>query len=68
LARRHEDEEDDTIPCPYCGRAIYEDAPACPHCGNYISDEDAPPGQKPWWLIVGALVCLAILVLWALKG
>jgi hypothetical protein len=47
---------------------MYEDAPACPHCGNYISEEDAPAGRKPWWLIVGVLVCLAIMLWWVLGG
>jgi hypothetical protein len=60
--------QDDTVPCPYCGRAIYEDSPSCPHCGNYISDEDAPTGRKPWWLIVGALLCLAVVLMWVLMG
>ncbi len=66
--KRRRDEEGDTAPCPYCRRAIYEDSPSCPHCGNYVTDEDAPPGRKPWWLIVGALVCLAVLLLWILNG
>ena len=28
---------DDTVPCPYCGAAIHEEAERCPHCENYIS-------------------------------
>jgi hypothetical protein len=58
------DDEADTMPCPYCGEDVYEDAPRCPHCGQYISQEDAPPGRKPWWIIVGALLCLAVAVAW----
>jgi hypothetical protein len=64
--REREPDEDDTIPCPYCRQPVYEDSPRCPGCGNYLSDEDAPPGAKPWWLIAGALVCLALVLLWAL--
>ncbi len=53
-----------TVPCPYCGREIYEDSVRCPNCGAYISDEDAPPGRKPWWIIIGVLLCLAAMLLW----
>src|ERR1700675_3271685 len=59
------DEEDDalnaaddgepTVPCPRCRRQIHEDSPRCPHCGNYVSEEDAPPGRKPWWILAGTL-------------
>ena len=35
-------EDDPTVPCPYCNRAIHEDAPRCPYCENYISAEDSP--------------------------
>jgi predicted nucleic acid-binding Zn ribbon protein len=59
-------EADDTIPCPYCGQLIHEDSQRCPHCENYISDEDAPPQAKPAWIVVGALLCLLIVVLWIL--
>ncbi|MFL5342287.1 MAG: zinc ribbon domain-containing protein [Gemmataceae bacterium] len=63
-----EDEDDDpTIPCPYCRKPIHEDSPRCPYCEQYISEEDAPPARKPRWLIVGAVVCLAVAVLWALS-
>jgi predicted nucleic acid-binding Zn ribbon protein len=56
---------EDTHPCPYCREPIYEDAVRCPHCGNYLSREDAPL-RRPVWMIVGALICLVIAVLWAL--
>ena len=58
------DDDDDTMPCPYCKRPIYEDAPRCPYCEHYLSDEDAPPVRKPWWIIAGALICLLVIYLW----
>jgi hypothetical protein len=61
------DEETDgapTIPCPYCRREIFEDSPQCPHCGQYISAEDSPLARKPWWLIIGVLLCLAAIWVW----
>ena len=59
-----DDEADATIPCPYCGREMYEDAPRCPHCGQYISEEDAPPGRSPWWIILGVVLCLCAIWVW----
>jgi hypothetical protein len=58
------DEDDSTVPCPYCGQEMYEDAPRCPHCGQYISDEDAAPRRKPWWIIIGVLLCLCAVLVW----
>jgi hypothetical protein len=62
-----DDDEDDTIPCPYCKKEIYEGAEQCPHCGQYISEEDAPL-MKPAWIVVGGLICLAIVVYWVWGG
>lgn len=66
----HEEEEDDddTVPCPHCSTSVYEGAEQCPHCGNYLSEEDKPREIKPLWIIVGGLLCLAIVVLWIWQG
>jgi uncharacterized paraquat-inducible protein A len=63
-----EDDDDDTIPCPHCHQSIYEGAEQCPHCGKYLSEEDAPSLAKPLWIIVGGLICLAIVLLWVWRG
>ncbi|MCD4727984.1 MAG: hypothetical protein K8R46_10000 [Pirellulales bacterium] len=59
-----QDDDEPTVPCPYCRREIFEDSVRCPHCGEYISEEDASPGRKPWWIIVGALLGLAAILVW----
>jgi hypothetical protein len=59
-----DDEDDTTVPCPYCGKDMYEDAPRCPHCGQYITAEDAPPRRMPWWIILGFLLCLCAVIVW----
>lgn len=59
-----DEDEEPAIPCPYCRKEIHEESPQCPHCGNYLSDEDAPPARKPWWLIVGVLACLYAIYRW----
>jgi hypothetical protein len=59
-----EDEDDVTIPCPYCRRQIHEDAERCPYCEQYISAEDAPAQAKPWWIVLGVVLCLVVLLWW----
>ncbi len=63
-----EEDDDDTTPCPHCAKMIYDGAEQCPYCGNYISEEDAPRAMKPLWMIIGGVVCLAIVVLWIWQG
>ena len=53
-------EEENTIPCPYCGIDIYDDAEVCPHCRSYIVDEDRP--SLPMWVIGTALLLLALIL------
>lgn len=59
-----DDDDDDTIPCPYCREFILEDAPRCPHCGNYISEEDHPPTPRPWWIVATVILCLVLIYFW----
>jgi hypothetical protein len=60
------DDEDDepTVPCPHCRREIYEDAERCPHCEQFISREDRPAERKPWWIVLGVIVCLYVVWRW----
>ena len=58
-----DDEESETVPCPHCLRPIHEDTPRCPECGAYLSTLDAP-SRHPWWVVVGVLVCLALVLGW----
>lgn len=62
------DDDDVTIPCPHCGNDVYDDAEQCPHCGNYLSQEDKPAEPKPLWIIVGGLICVALVILWVWRG
>jgi hypothetical protein len=62
-----EEGEEPLISCPYCHGEIHEDAQECPLCGSYISQEDAPPARKPWWLVVGVVVCLYAIYRWIVR-
>jgi hypothetical protein len=62
-------DDDDTIPCPHCGKHIHEESERCPYCENYISEEDeVQPARKPWWIIVCALLCLYAVYRWITGG
>ena len=58
------DDEEPTIPCPYCKRQIHEGSIRCPYCENYISKEDTLPARKPWWIYVGMVIVFYIVYKW----
>ena len=58
-----DEDHDETVPCPHCREPVYEDAERCPHCGRYLTREDAPR-RRPWWLAIGVLICLWIVLRW----
>jgi hypothetical protein len=62
-----DEDGDETVKCPYCGAAVYEDAERCPSCENYLSREDEP-SRFPVWVKLTALVCLTVAVGWAIRG
>jgi uncharacterized paraquat-inducible protein A len=57
--------DQDTTSCPYCKAEIYDQAERCPRCGKYISDETAP-ARRPWWIIIGAVAVVVIVIGWIL--
>lgn len=60
------EDEDDTVPCPYCEQPIHEEAEHCLYCGHYLSREDAPR-RYPWWFILGFLLSLVVVLGWVLR-
>ena len=56
------DDESDTVVCPSCGAAIYEDTPRCPICGEYVTFSASPFSGKPaWWIVLGLLGSVALI-------
>jgi hypothetical protein len=58
------DDDPETVPCPYCGEGISEEAEVCPHCRNFISREDAPR-RVPLWVIL-AMAAGAAALFWSM--
>jgi hypothetical protein len=56
--------DEPTVPCPYCDQEILEDSPYCPHCERFISAEDHAGPRRPLWVLVTALICLAMALWW----
>jgi hypothetical protein len=54
-----------TRPCPRCKAPVYEEAERCPYCGNWFGD-GTPASARPWWFVAGAILALAVAILWAL--
>ena len=63
-----EDGDDSIVPCPFCGREIFEDSPRCPFCETYLSDEDQGPRRHPVWVSVTAVICLGVAIWWVLAA
>jgi uncharacterized protein (DUF983 family) len=59
--------DDTTVPCPACGEPMFEDSPRCPACGDYVTAGRAA-GLKPAWIVLTALVCLAVAAWWIVGG
>jgi hypothetical protein len=60
-------DDDPTMPCPYCGADVYDDAVRCPACEQYLSDEERTSVNQRPWVVVTAVFLLA-LTLWAYLG
>ena len=62
----NDDESTETVPCPECGAEVYEDAVCCPVCGTYITaDNSIWSGRPGWWILLGLLGILAVVVVLA---
>lgn len=62
-----EEDDDLTVPCPHCGRAIVEDIATCPYCQNYLSREDSPARSRPRWVLWTAVLCLLMALMWVVR-
>ena len=59
-----DDDENDTVPCPHCGKQILAWADRCHRCGVDLGTEAwkaDPPRAKLAWVIMSGLVIVAML-------
>lgn len=62
-----DDNSTETVPCPSCGAAIYDDAEQCPYCGQYITADTSPwTGHSFWWILLAVIGLVATIL--ALSG
>lgn len=62
----NDDSAAEELPCPSCGRTIYEDTDRCPHCGDWVMPLAAAAVRKDWvWWTALALVAV-MFVTWGL--
>jgi hypothetical protein len=59
--------ENDVVPCPACGRPVYDDVDQCPHCGEWIMPL-AHHARMPAWARWTAAVVAVAFLLWILRG
>ena len=57
------EDESETLPCPFCGKPVYEAADVCPYCRNFVSIADLSE-RKPWWVVAAVVALLAATLLW----
>lgn len=64
-----EDPDDDGyVPCPHCGKPMYEDAGYCSACDRWISREEVSDRKLSPWMIFVIVILLAMFILGALRG
>ena len=63
------DEDEDTVPCPSCGRPIWAEAEKCPRCGQWLTgqawrgeDDAAGARGKRWWWWVAVVMLIILLI------
>jgi hypothetical protein len=62
-----DDDGEDTQPCPFCGKEIWEKADLCSHCGNFVAFPEVTVHHRPVWFWIAlvlaiVVVCLSVLL------
>jgi hypothetical protein len=57
-----DDDDVETLPCPACGRQIYEEAEACPYCGEYVTHSTSVFAGKPVWFVALAVLGIVAVI------
>ncbi len=60
------DESTEMLPCPFCGKPVYENADVCSRCGNYVGSQDGP-ARLPRWVWIGVALAALCVLLWVIR-
>lgn len=52
------------VPCPNCGRGIFEDAPQCPICHEWVTGRSSWRSSPKWYVRGGLWAARALLINW----
>ena len=65
-------DDGDPVPCPECGKPVYDFLDRCPTCGYWLSEADVRARRagmsRPSWLRTTAIVVLIVMLLSLLAG
>ena len=61
-----DDQDEDTEPCPKCGKKVFVGSEWCPYCGRTISPQSG--GKKSLWIAVVAVVCGIAMLLYYVRS
>jgi hypothetical protein len=65
-------DDGDPVPCPECGKPVYDFLDRCPACGYWLSESDVRTRRagmsKPSWLRTTAIIVLIVMLLSLLAG
>ncbi len=62
-----DDPENDQLPCPSCGKMVYDDTDQCPHCGDWIVPLAGSDRRSRMILIVVVAVTLLGVLGWIIR-
>jgi hypothetical protein len=60
---RGADDAEDTLPCPFCRRGIWEKADICSHCGNFVAFPEETMRHRPVWFWIALVLAFVVLCL-----
>lgn len=57
-----DEESENTLTCPSCGKEVWAEADQCPECGNWFANEvwSNAEGQLPAWVVILIIVLLVV--------
>lgn len=57
--------DSETRTCPECKADVWDEIAICPKCGHAF--DDGTRGRTPWWVLAGAILTLAAVLLFVFR-